>query len=64
MITGCQGEVHNAVLFEQIISFLENDKMNGVSVYPSNESFLVLSGVLYSTYSPETLFHLLNHFSL
>lgn len=38
-ITGCWGEVHNAMLFEQIISFLENDKMNGASVHPSNESY-------------------------
>lgn len=52
VITGCWGEVHNATLFEKIISFLQSDKMNGTSVHPSHEIILGnLSSSLYRAYS-------------
>ena len=57
VITGCRGEVHNAILFEQIISFLESDKMNGASVHPSNGIILGIYPVAYTGHilSKETI---------
>lgn len=65
VITGCQGEVHNAVLFEQIILFLESDMMNGASVHPSNGIILGIYPVVYigHIFSKENQFHSLPHVS-
>lgn len=46
---------HNTMMPEQMISFLENDKMNGANMLPSHERFKGFTEYIFRVFSPAKL---------